>query len=366
MPIMDGLKMIEKIKKINSSIVAVVVSAFSEVEYFQKAIKIGVDRYLLKPIDIEKLLFLFNKISVDMLQQKQLREYAVFSKIVMDTTQNLIFLVSNGKMEFKNRSLLNKLNMDDIDYENITIYKYILDKNGNKKFKNMKNMLNFFKKNYDKQIIIYMHEELNNPKSSLNAYIVTNSYFENSDKYLIIFTDITKINKEKEEFRTKALTDSLTNIGNKLYFNNLLSIMIHKALKDYRYKLSIIIFDIDFFKDVNDTYGHQIGDEVLKELAFLVKKTVRKDDILARWGGEEFVIIGNFDMQGAVMLAHKLRKQIESFQFEKVKRITCSFGVSQFLNKNDDEDKLLSRADEALYFAKKSGRNRVEFKGCGN
>ena len=359
MPNMDGITMAQEIRKIDESVVIIITSAFGEIEYFQKAIEIGVDNYLLKPIDVQKLLNVIHKSAKNILQRKQLNEYVVFSEMVMDTTANFIVLVSDGEVEYKNRSLLSKFNVDEVNFKDFNISEYILNKDGTKKFKNEEDMLSSLTNNSSKQMIVYMYSDLNDFTKPLNAYQISDSYFENTDKHLIIFTDITQINEEKEKYEIESITDALTTLNNKFYFSKILSKMISEAKSDYRYKLSLIIFDIDFFKKVNDTYGHQVGDYVLKDLSSVIKKTIRSDDIVARWGGEEFVVLCNVDSSCAEMLAQKLRRQIEAHKFEKVGQITCSFGVSGY-HKDDNEKSFLQRADKALYMAKENGRNMVE------
>ena len=120
-----------------------------------------------------------------------------------------------------------------------------------------------------------------------------------------------------------------------------------------------MFFDIDYFKKVNDTYGHQIGDHILILLIKLVSKFLRKIDILGRWGGEEFIIIlPNTDLKKAISVAEKLRLKIEKYNFFEIGTLTCSFGVTA-VSKNDNYDSIIKRVDSLLYKAKKSGRNRV-------
>ncbi len=362
MPVMNGLEMSRKIREIDSSAIIIITSAFSEVSYFQKAIEIGVDSYILKPVNVKKLLDVIEKSALKLLQQKQIKEYVMLSEMLMDTTPNLIFTISNNHIEFKNKSLLNKLNIDEKNSDNLCLCDYILNIDGSKKFKNRQDMLLHFQKKHN-QAVVYIRKDINNPQSSLNAYSVSDIYFETSNKHLIVFTDITEIHNEKERYKLDSFTDKLTNLKNKNYFNIILSEMLNNAKADNRYKLSLIIFDIDFFKKVNDTHGHQVGDNILKSLAQLVQEILRDDDLFARWGGEEFVILCNSDKNGAIALAQKLRTQIELFKFETIGKLTCSFGVAEFC-KNDNESSFLNRADKALYNAKNSGRNRVEYTEC--
>lgn len=121
--------------------------------------------------------------------------------------------------------------------------------------------------------------------------------------------------------------------------------------------ISLIIIDIDFFKKINDTFGHDKGDIVLKELAGILKNNIKSDDVLIRWGGEEFLIVlYNCNETQALKIAEKIRKKVESF-ISKVCRITISLGVSSY-NGNDYKESI-NKADKALYYAKNSGRNKV-------
>ncbi|SNZ07164.1 diguanylate cyclase (GGDEF) domain-containing protein [Persephonella hydrogeniphila] len=165
--------------------------------------------------------------------------------------------------------------------------------------------------------------------------------------------------KRGEKFRILSEIDTLTGIYNKGKFNRVLDEEL-KKVRRYKRPLGLILFDIDHFKKINDTYGHQVGDYVLKTVAKIVKDNIRDTDIFARWGGEEFVILApETDINGLKILAEKLRKAIEDYNFEKVGKVTASFGITEAIPE-DTVDSVVRRADEALYAAKERGRNRVE------
>ena len=162
------------------------------------------------------------------------------------------------------------------------------------------------------------------------------------------------------QLRDIAYTDSLTNIYNRLHFAHFLDVEIDKV-KRYGGTFSIIFFDLDHFKDVNDNYGHLIGDDVLACVTEIVSKANRSADIFARYGGEEFIILTpETDLSGALIHAERLRNDIEKFEFKTVGHITSSFGVTEFNAETDDLEILFDRVDKALYQAKEYGRNRVE------
>jgi diguanylate cyclase (GGDEF)-like protein len=129
--------------------------------------------------------------------------------------------------------------------------------------------------------------------------------------------------------------------------------------KRYGIPLSVVLLDIDKFKKVNDTFGHQVGDTVLQEIASLLLKNVRAADTVGRWGGEEFLILcPQTTLEESANIAQKLRESIETHTFPHVVHNTASFGVASH-GKNDTKEDIVGRADKALYKAKANGRNQV-------
>ena len=178
---------------------------------------------------------------------------------------------------------------------------------------------------------------------------------------------LSKINKElhilKNALEEQANHDPMTNLYNRRYFHNIATYLLNLAHRE-KHNLSVIMIDIDFFKKVNDTYGHTIGDEVIKKLALIMLENTRKSDIVARFGGEEFVILlPKTDLEGALNIANKLKVIVENEIIVVDKRrsfsFTISLGISKVLSSDAEIDDALNRADKALYRAKESGRNRV-------
>ena len=164
--------------------------------------------------------------------------------------------------------------------------------------------------------------------------------------------------RQVQEIRKLANTDSLTQIGNRAYFQVILPELIEKCRKR-RAPLSVIFFDIDHFKVVNDRFGHKVGDEVLIALVELVKSHIRAKDLVLRWGGEEFaIILPNTTLDDAYEVAEKIREEIEAHYFPVIEKITCSFGATK-LRSDDDAQSIMERVDAQLYKAKESGRNRT-------
>ncbi len=180
----------------------------------------------------------------------------------------------------------------------------------------------------------------------------------NENRYLVTFHDITRVEAEKNAITKDAQRDELTQIYNRKKFNTTLTKYIHKSTVHDK-TFSVILFDIDHFKRINDTYGHDVGDKVLVHLSALIKNLLRGDDLLARWGGEEFVILSpESNLTDGYELANRLRREVEQFTFPVIGSLTCSFGVAEF-EIGDTQGSLLKRADEALYLSKANGRNQV-------
>ncbi len=130
----------------------------------------------------------------------------------------------------------------------------------------------------------------------------------------------------------------------------------------YDTPFAILLLDIDHFKYINDQYGHQTGDEILREFSAILRNNVRITDTLGRWGGEEFIIIlPETAIEGATTTAEKIRQDVEGHDFSHEKSITVSIGITCFME-SDSAESMMNRVDEALYHAKKSGRNQVAIK----
>ncbi|TDO83505.1 diguanylate cyclase (GGDEF)-like protein [Halanaerobium saccharolyticum] len=170
---------------------------------------------------------------------------------------------------------------------------------------------------------------------------------------------LTIIFSHNNKLRFLAHNDQLTGVSNRRDLTNILEKEYERSQR-YNNTFSFIIFDIDHFKLINDNYGHNTGDRILKELSNLVQTNIRKSDYFGRWGGEEFVVIApENNLQSAKKFAEKLRKEIDRYNFIEESNVTASFGVAE-IAADENVDRLIKRADDALYRAKEKGRNRVE------
>ncbi len=161
-----------------------------------------------------------------------------------------------------------------------------------------------------------------------------------------------------------AITDALTSLFNRRYLESHLATLVDQAATRGK-PLAVLVLDIDYFKSINDTYGHDAGDDVLRDFALRIKRSIRGIDLACRSGGEEFVIVmPETDMAVAAMVAERLRRRIaaEPFAIEHGARsipVTISIGIAALRGREDTAASILKRADQALYRAKRDGRNRV-------
>ncbi|HEX3019818.1 MAG TPA: GGDEF domain-containing protein, partial [Chitinispirillaceae bacterium] len=159
-----------------------------------------------------------------------------------------------------------------------------------------------------------------------------------------------------------ATTDGLTGLNNHRHFQEILSKELERARR-YKRSLSLLLMDIDHFKSFNDTYGHPVGDLVLKEISLCIQKSIRTNDIPARYGGEEFtVIIPETNQANAMIIAERVRSTIEKhiiMSLEKQLRVTVSIGCASYPNQASSQQELIDFADKALYYSKGHGRNQA-------
>ncbi|MGE4418464.1 MAG: diguanylate cyclase [Sulfurimonas sp.] len=201
---------------------------------------------------------------------------------------------------------------------------------------------------FEKRLCTVSYDELGEIVRSINIFINK------------LHKSHVQLSLAKKELDTLYITDRLTNVYNRVKIDEIIDMELKKQ-KRYDYVFSIILIDIDYFKLVNDTHGHLLGDLVLKEFAAILKENIRDTDFVGRWGGEEFIIVcPQTDEKGALALAEHLRNSIEASSFTAVEKKTASFGIST-CQKNDDIASIIDNADKALYRAKNNGRNQVVY-----
>ncbi len=275
---------------------------------------------------LQKMLHLYINVkkSFKNLNKSINKEISVTMKFIRDTTQMIIYLILIFILIF---SLI------------ISAISYLIYNSINKNIEYLNSKLT----------------QLQLKNSSISQSKGTNDILNDiSEKIDITMSELNELEKEKQKAQKQASQDQLTKLYNRHYLDKLFTKLITNN-SDF----GVIILDIDHFKNVNDTYGHNIGDEVLIKFAKILQSSLREDDIVGRWGGEEFiVIVFSKDKNILLNIADKIRTAIENEVFSSVGKITASLGVS-IHNKGSTIEETIKKADQALYKAKDSGRNMV-------
>jgi len=275
-------------------------------------------------------------------------------KSIINLQDNIVFLASNEQILISNESFIKYFMFEDIEDANAhfhCIKGLFLDV----LLECEQPLCKFGRKMYKEQSKLFCEQQSGQKEIFL---IAVNKIFADEEQYIVSLTNITDMELEKEALEIKSSIDHLTSLKNRGSFDKILEFEINKA-KQSKEELSLIMFDIDKFKNINDTFGHQVGDETLRLLAQIVTKHTRKKDTVARYGGEEFAIIApEIGLESAKGLAEKIRQMIDSTEADGIPHFTCSFGVAT-LSEAESDAELIKRADAALYAAKGAGRNMV-------
>lgn len=373
MPKMGGLEMCEAIQEINPNIPIVITSAHNDPDFLKKAIDIGVDAYAMKPVDLYQLLDCMIKAMEPIFLRKQLEQLNLSLeskveegikkiKLILDAQDNMVIVTNGITISHVNKRFLDFFHKNSLE-------EYL--KSNQCIYTSFKKEPNFFHQeiiNRDESWIESIQKlpeiqrvvKLTNQEGEDRVFTVKiHQYDQDETYYVISLTDITQIKQKSNLLEYQANHDALTGLYNRQKFNDIFTKEIRRSRR-YANFLSVILFDIDNFKAINDSYGHDAGDEVLKKIADIISVNLRQTDSLVRWGGEEFIVLlPETDLQTACNVAQKLLESLTVLTFDFMQeKITASFGVAT-LNETDTECTLINRADEALYEAKRNGKNQV-------
>ncbi|MDD2895004.1 MAG: diguanylate cyclase [Aliarcobacter sp.] len=280
----------------------------------------------------------------------------------IDTQDNMVILSTGINIEFANKKFFQFLGFKDLDEYKID-HKCISDLFiKDEKFFDLSSVNE--NENWVNVIQTLSHRKrvvaINGISGTTHAFSVTINKFEDAI-YIVSFTDISDTMLENIQLEEKTLRDKLTNAYNREFFeNNYKRLIDTYENEDMQFALAMV--DIDDFKKINDTFGHDIGDKVLINLVSKIEKSLRNDDVLIRWGGEEFIILLKVSSKEVLeLILEKLRNTIENSKFKNLPKITCSFGGTLYENE-EAINETIKRADIALYEAKDDGKNRIKIK----
>ncbi len=312
---------------------------------------------------------------------------------IKEKTKELQEINENLEKKIQERTKEQDILLSLFDLSDAVLFKWNNDENWsvNSVSKSVESLLEYTPKEFIDGKIVYAHcihhDDLQLVMDEVTQAIDENKYFFKHEPYRVItksnkvkwildntvivrdengtitnlvgyLTDITELKINELKLKNLSITDQLTKIHNRMHIDEILQNQYYRFHRNQEIS-SIILLDIDFFKSINDKYGHLTGDMVLVEFAALLKSSIRKGDTVGRWGGEEFLIIlPHANLQQALKFAQKIRKSIENNIFTTVKHITASFGVATF-EKGMSIENIIDTADKGLYLSKENGRNRV-------
>lgn len=358
-PGLSGLEMVEAIRERDRDVPIIITTAYNETDNLLRAIELGIDRYVVKPIERGQLLQCVERCAEGLRQRRQVEEANRYNRFLLDLNPNFMVTFESERIEYVNKTFLEFIgfgSMEELLRSGRQLHEWMLSVDGIQDPEALKNWRNIVIRGHDRDVVVTFRSGDSDVES--RAFLATSSRLPDSPKHVLCFTDVTRLESEKRCLIYKASTDHLTGAMNRMRFQEHLSEEMKRADR-YGTPLSVAMFDIDDFKSINDRLGHDAGDRVLTELVKLVEANIREHDRLARWGGEEFMLLapgcGPEEMAG---LGEKLRALIESGRPGGVGLVTCSFGVTD-LAPGDSGADFLRRVDEALYLAKRRGKNSV-------
>ncbi len=366
MPYLNGLEMIDEIKKIDKDIKVIIFSANIEPKYFTESIRLGVNGYLLKPIDIEQLINLLKNIVSSMRLRDEIEKNTKRLQTVVDASYDPIMVIKKDyTIDFMSKSIKDNIHKLDIaDRDNPKCYEVSYHRDSPCEGENHRCPLKDVIESKKATTVVHKH------KDGRYIEIGATPLIDEDDRcvgIVEISRDITKhitakerLERQKDILEHKAHHDKLTGLPNKSLFEERFREAIVEADIDGT-KFALFFIDLNKFKWVNDNLGHDIGDLVLINVAKVVGRDIRKEDTFARIGGDEFTIImrGINQKDEAMALAQKVLNSIEQPMvcMGHDIDISASIGVVIYPDDSKDEVELLKCADVAMYSAKGSSDN---------
>lgn len=392
MPGMDGFETCSKIKSNpdTAHIPVIMVTALSDIEDRVKGLEAGADEFLTKPVNDTALFARVKSLSrvktiIDELKlRNQTNKELGASAIEMQDhfSESQILLINDDVIQAKNLiKIIKQLssnvevisNISELDkiakISDLTIISCQLDSGDPLRI----SMMFKGREDFRYHVLMLLAEDENMNIVMKGMELGVNDYFiypvDESELIARLKTQLRRkqyqdnLCNELEQSINLSIKDGLTNLFNRRYFDTHIEQMIRNADTTTN-NLSLIMIDIDHFKNVNDQYGHQSGDDVLKNVSLILKNTFRVTDLIARYGGEEFaILLGNTKLSDALVVAERARVNVSDAELtlatiQKVLKNTISIGVAEY-KKNETVKQFVQRCDEALYKAKDSGRNKV-------
>ncbi len=347
---------VDFVKEIFTSDISFIIVWSEEVtSQFVDLIKLGVRNIILPPITPQSVLAEVQKSVYELSLVKQVILQQELLQLIFDFQNDLLFIVEDDEIIDCNTNFLRFFGYEDLmsyHEHHMTFAEHFAQENG---YYIAENNTMWIDDCLTQSRKIKMYNEI----GEASVFLLRIAPMPNDvSRFIATCTDITELEEEYKEQERLATTDSLTNIYNRMKFQRLFSEGWETSVR-MNQSFALVLFDLDDFKKVNDTYGHDFGDLALVQLAELVTAKLQTRHVFARWDGEEFIIfLSQTTEKEAFQIAEALRFFIETKKFSGISKITASFGVAAFEN-GITKEMLMHRADIALYEAKKKGKNQV-------
>ena len=365
MPKMDGFETFRRLRGDNATKDIPVVfitsdhSIQSEIRAFQEGANDYITKPIVSPILIARIQNILNQVKIDEALKQSEKEAKKLSMAIENSPSSVFITNVNGKIEYVNPKFteITGYAPEEVVGKNPSILK-----SGTKtaeEYKILWDTISSGKTWYGEFYNKKKNGELYWESASIAS--ITDPY-GNITNYVAVKEDITEKKKMEEELTKLATTDPLTGVANRRFFAERMESELVR-FKRFGNPASFLMLDIDFFKKINDSYGHAIGDVALKEFARIARESLRKTDLVGRLGGEEFgILLTETDIDGAMIFAERLRYKIaNNIVYTDVANITftVSIGISEYSLSDEEVEGIIARADEALYEAKNTGRNKT-------
>jgi len=357
MPRMDGLEMIRRIREVDGEVPVLMVTANSDSDFFAESIELQVNGYIPKPIDLD---LLDHKIAQSM-REIELRRSLSFQKGLLEEIAQLqgsMLAVLDGEFKpiFLNNRMMEFLGISQMDGSAIAPELFWQRVCGQAHSSGETLRYREILERLDARSVVDLHT----PDGEIKHFSIDVVRVESTDHTLLTFSEVTELMRERSRYEYRAYHDTLTGLGNRFKCDQDMVDGLFDAVREGN-PFSLAVIDLDYFKSVNDRFGHLCGDEVLSDFARYVKELLEEETGFYRWGGEEFVLLmPGRDLQSARVFCERLRKEISRGHFcRKGISLSASFGVAEMRGREETPMQIFDRADKALYHAKKSGRDRV-------
>lgn len=386
MPNLDGLGMIEGIRKIDTEVPILILSSHMKSEYFIQSIKLNVKGYLLKPIDMDNLLEIFEsiissiKLKAEILKNEKIKEqnYNYIQSIIDGISDPIMVIAKDYTVKTMNSSLKQNLkNLNIADINNPKCYEVSHHRSTPCDGTEHPCPLTEVMDTKKKVTVVHEHYDCNGEKKQFIELVATPQFDEDNNFIGIIESarDITSHIEAKEELKQQkemlqyvAHHDNLTGLVNRVLFNDRLTQSILRAKRNNT-KMGLFFIDFNRFKQINDMLGHKMGDDVLKIVSELMKKCMRESDEIARFGGDEFVVLVEniVNAKDTLEIANKLLKTIElPIELNShLLNISASIGIAIYPDDTTQADTLVKYADAAMYKAKKDTNKKILYYNDG-